>query len=605
MYHRTTIAFALSLLLGCTNESQQPDDDTDGDTDDCVDSTETLTTDTAIVALTHTEDGTLWAMGGSHGWWADSGTGWEPVDDLSGTGAWEITSEGSDIWVGGQWGVFYSDGMAWTEVPTGLPDDGSVVDIAGLGDGRVALISNEWIDDGNGAHVRLHAGNAGGITTTDLGWIADAGRAVGGDGAGRALAVGEVGGAWLLEEDTWTEVTLPVEAYWTDVIGFDGRWVLVSSDGTVLRGSPGNWETEEVAVNMPRLAGVAEDELWIAGSVSALEYETGVIWHDQGQGWSPVAGPESALYAAVAPSAGTLVVGGEGPSIGRGDADGVGVEWTASYLVGGGEAWSAPDGRVFLATFHGQFVVDDAGTWTTLGSIGDGGSDIEIDGCETTVFAMSGEGELVTWDGVTLEHYDLPVEENTQYNDLNVTPDCVPVVVGKRTGEGEVDTPVALYLSNEDWVDLPTPPGSYANHVLAISPSDLLVATNEGLYRGDGEAWSAVSGTTDDVKDLVRTSDGRIWVSIKNAGLHELVADALVPVSGSPTRVDHLLPQGDALLCMEWSNDIGTVHRWDGAWETITTTDDVSALMALEGESYLLILTWDELIRICLDNPGR
>jgi len=214
---------------------------------------------------------------------------------------------------------------------------------------------------------------------------------------------------------------------------------------------------------------------------------------------------------------------------------------------------------------------------------------------------LSGEGAFASWDGTNLEHDDLTTEVYSYFHGLGVTPDCVPVVAGTQTTEEEIDTPFVRYLADEGWLDLPTPPDRSAYRVLAMSTTDLLVVTNDGLYRGDGETWTAISGTTDDVSDMVRTSDGRTWVSTQNAGLNELVGDALVPVSGSPTRVDHLLPRGDALFAMEWTDGLGTVHRWDGAWEAIITTDDVSALMALEGDSYLLVLTWEAITRVCLD----
>jgi len=621
----------LILVVGCTehddDDTTQADDDTtaadddsvdddsadddsadddsadDDDTDDCVDSTELLPTDTAILAMTRTEDGTLWAQGDEYRWWSDRGKGWEPVDSLRGNGASEITSEGLEIWIDDLEGVFYSEGISWTEVPTGLPG-GAVRDIAGLGDGRIALLTDEELPgDGGFVDIRLLVGDEGGFVLTDLGEIQDHGRVIGGDGTGRALAAAQ-GTAWLLEGDSWTEVALPIVDYWTDVVGFDGRWVLVSIYGTVLRGSPGDWEIEQVDVYDPRLAGVTEVDLWLVGAVSNVEYETGVIWHSQGAGWSPVPGPTSALHAAVAPSAGTVVVGGAGPSIGRGDAGGVEVEWTTRHLVGEGDAWSAPDGRVFLATYYGQLEVDDGGTWTNLGTVGDGGYGFEVYGCETEVFAMSDEGAFATWDGATLEHDELATDEYTFFFGLGVTPDCVPVVAGSQSNYEEITTPIVRYLTDEGWVELPTLPDRYANNVLAMSLTDLLVSTSDGLYRGDGETWSPVSGTTDDVSDLAQTSDGRIWVSTQNAGLNELVGDALVPVSGTPSRIDHLLPHGDALFAMEWDDGLGTVHRWDGAWEAITTTDDVSALMALEGESYLLVLTWETITRVCLEDDA-
>lgn len=425
------------------------------------------------------------------------------------------------------------------------------------------------------------------------------GRVVGGDGAGAALAAGGRV-AWLLEGDTWSELTLPFEAYWVDIVGFDGHWVLVSTHGTVLRGSPDAWIVEEVEVFEPRLTGSAEDDIWVAGK--NLEHDGGVVWLYQGAGWSEVPSPEQPLEAAMASGAGEIVVGGDGPTIGRGDSNGVEVEWTNHSLDGNGAVWSAPDGKVFLVDHHGQLFVDEGGVWTTLGWVGNGGSDIEIDGCETVVFAMSGEGEVVSWDGSTLVHDELPAVESTFYSELSVTPECVPVVGGVHTGEGEVVTPVVRYLDGDSWTDLPTPPDGTVHEVLAASPSDLLVATNDGLYRGDGENWMPVSGTTDDVSDLTSTSDGRVWISTQNVGLNELVGDALVPVSGSPTRVDLLLPQEDALFAKEWSNDIATIHRWDGAWETITTSDEVGALLAFEGDTYLLVVTHDALARVCLDD---
>ena len=589
------LALAL-LLVGCP--TGVPDDDGQGDAEECFDETEQLPTDTAITGLTRSADGTLWAMGNDFRWWADSGAGWAPVDSLRGTGGSGIAAEGSTLWAVGQWGVFHSEGVVWTDESAALTDDGTPQDVAGLGDGRVAVVSSEEANGGNGVRVRLHVWDAGEFTTTDLGWITDYGRAVSGDGAGAALVAGE-SVVWLLEGDEWSELTLPVADYWVDVLGFDGYWILVSTYGTVLRGSADGWDIEEVEVYEPRLAGTATDDLWIAG-MNADTHEGGVIWRDQGAGWAEVPAPEQTLRTAVSSDAGELVVGGDGPTIGRGDGAGVDVEWTNPSLVGDGAIWSASDGKVFFVDHQGQLLVDEEGVWTTLGWVGNGGYDVDMDGCQALVFALSGEGEVVTWDGNTLESEALQPDESTFYSALSVTSECVPVVGGVETSEDEDFTPVVRYRDGNSWTDLPIPPDRSVHEVLATSPTDLVIATGQGLYRGDGATWTSVTGTTDDISDLAQTADGRVWVSTQNAGLNELVGDALVPVSGSPTRVDLLLPLGNALLAKEWSNDIATIHRWDGTWETVTTSDEVGALLALEGDDYLLVITWDSLSRVCL-----
>lgn len=86
-------------------------------------------------------------MGNAFRWWADRGTGWEAVASLRGTGGSAVSSEGANLWVAGQWGVFHGDGESWTDLSAGLPGEGTVQDIAGLGDGRVAMVSNEEVID--------------------------------------------------------------------------------------------------------------------------------------------------------------------------------------------------------------------------------------------------------------------------------------------------------------------------------------------------------------------------------------------------------------------------------------------------------------------------
>ena len=163
------------VLAGCPTDNQNDDGLGDDDADGCVDETELLPTDIAITGLTRTSDGTLWAMGNAFRWWANSGFGWEPVDSLRGTGGDAITTEGSTLWAAGQWGVFRSEGASWTDESAGLPDGGTLRDVAGLGDGRIAMVSSQEVNEGGSVRVRLYVWD--GVSSprpTSVGWTSTA-----------------------------------------------------------------------------------------------------------------------------------------------------------------------------------------------------------------------------------------------------------------------------------------------------------------------------------------------------------------------------------------------------------------------------------------------
>lgn len=586
-----------SLLVGCGNKPTDTGDT--GYTDVCRGSTESLPDDLHVVGLTATSNGTVWALGDGGGWWRDSGAGWASVGSLrdggSVNGFGSTFATGDTVWAVGQDDLSWTVGTSWAAVDLGL-DDESVQDAAGLDASTVAVVTNTFCDDCETVDVRLRVGDASGFDLTDLGWIPDAVLAVGGDGAGRALAVsGDVG--WLWDNGVWTAVTLPAVAYWTDVIGFDGQWVLAGEDGTLLRGSDGDWRAETLEVMQPRLAGTGMDDLWVLG-VDATN--TSAALHDDGTGWVVVPLPDGAWGRAVAPAVGELVTGGMGPAIARGGTSGLVQEWSTAHLIGDGAAWSAPDGTIFLAESDGFLAVDEGGAWTTVGAI-DGGQARDAAGCGDLRWALAEEGQVATWDGATLTQDAGLSEDNTWYWTIAATADCTVVAGGFHMSDDETSTAVLRALVNGAWQELPAPPGRWLNALLAASTTDLVVATSDGLYVGDGTTWSAVAGAAD-VTDLARTDDGRVWVAMDGdaRGLAELVDGALVVVDGAPDRIDTLLPHGDAVITAGWEGESTAIRRWDGTWTDLTSVDGSLGALGIEGEDTLLVLTWDMAERVCL-----
>lgn len=595
------------LALACgKDDPKHSEHETGDDTAGCVDTTEVLPADSSISALSAMKDGRLWALGNAESWWKNEGEGWSAVPELAGTGGYMLATEGELLWVASHSAVFTTRGTSWTEVGVDLEGEENIEGLAGLGDGRVAIVSEEDMnpeceeDCPTQNRIVLRVGDADGFETTDLGTIEKSVWAVGSDGEGHALAAG-YDDAWYYDGESWSELSLPVEGYWTDILGFGGEWVLLSEDGLVLRGAPDAWSQENLEVSVPRLSGDSLSNLWIVGT-DVAPWGT-FIYHDGGEGWVLVAGPDI-QYAAVLARDGEVIIGGEGPAIARGDASGVAVEWTTPQITGGGDAWSMPDGAVFLAQYNGGLAVDREGIWTTLAT--DDESDtrfVSANGCDGIAYALSESASLVAWNGEEIERDDGLYGEGTFAWDLGMTADCVPVVSSESFEEGE-NANVRLDARIDGlWVSLEAPPGGFAYALLAPSLEDMLIATDEGLYAGDGATWTAISGVPSFVGDLARTEDGRVWVATQEDGLLELVDGALVAVEGSPERIDRLLAWGNAVFATAY--DLGaheaSVHRWDGAWTELARPKDAGALLAIEGGDTLLVLEYDQLTRVCLD----
>lgn len=582
-------------LGGCGNKPIDTGDTVD--TGGCTGSTESLPDDLHVVGLTATSNGTVWALGDGGGWWRDSGAGWASVGSLrdGGNGFRSTFATGDTVWAVGQDGLSWTVGTSWTAVDLGL-DHESVQDAAGLDASTVAVVTNTFCDDCETVDVRLRIGDAAGFELTDLGWIPDSVLAVGGDGAGRALAVSG-GVAWLWDNGVWAGVTLPAVAYWTDVVGFDGQWVLVGDDGTLARGTDGAWSTETLPVTQPRLSGTGMDDLWVLGVDAAF---ASAAFHDDGTGWVAVPLPDGEWGSAVAPAVGDLVTGGVGPAIARGGTTGLVQEWSTAHLIGDGAAWSAPDGTIFLAESDGYLAVDEGGAWTTIGQI-DGGQVRDAVGCGDLRWALAEEGQVATWDGATLTPDAGLIDDNTWYWTIAATADCTVVVGGFHMSDDETSSTVLRAQVDGAWQDLPAPPGRWLNALLAGSTTELVAATSDGLYVGDGTTWTPVPGAAD-VTDLARTADGRTWVAMASdaRGLAELVDGTLLVVDGAPDRIDTLLPDGNALITAGWEGESTVIRGWDGAWRDLASVDGSLGALGIEGEDTLLVLTWDLAERVCL-----
>lgn len=602
-------SLALLLVVGAI-PAGCGDDPKVGDTegvDSCDIRTIPLPADSGIHHLFRERDGTLWAAGEAGGVLRHDGETWRRIDELSSQGYCAWTAEGDRIWAINDEELAWTTGEGWSPVPLDLEPGELLYDAQGLGDGRVVASSCAGCDEQThldlmvSSQVVLWVGDADGFEPMDLGLTHEGRAALGTDGAGHAL-VARGSAAWYWTGTEWSWSALPMEEAWRGVLYLDDRWVLMSSDGTLLSGVPDDWTIEETGVSGYWFAGTSRDALWLLGS----DPETGATTLSFGDsaGWTSVPVPEAQLYSIVADGE-TAIIGGTvypNPVIASGDPSGISVDWTATPIVGEGAAWSSPDGRVFLAQSRGTLSMYDDGQWTSLYE--DEVWLVDVVGHEGVVHALSTGGLLVTWDGEDLELDDTVAVEGDRYELVTVTDDGAPVIAGYYW-DAEVEelrTRLEVKVGGA-WTSLTPPKGNLINAVLASSLDELLVGTDLGLHLGDGERWVTLSEDVEPT-DLARTADGRVWVATLEDGLFELLGGALVAVPDAPPRVEHLLTWENVVFAQAYDHEarLDTILRWDGAWTEIASFEvELShTIMAVEGGDLLWIFEESRVNETCL-----
>lgn len=606
---------ALALGAACGGDKAAPIDEGPGDSGaGCEAASAWIPVDETVVGLLHTADGVEWAVGDAGGWWRAGEAGWEALPAMRGP-IGPATSAGERLWALGSDTVSWSEGGAWTEVSTGLEWEW-MRDIAGLSDGQVAVVSVEGCDDCETVPTHLLIGGAAGFTQTELLGLTSPPNAVGADDAGGALAAGG-DLAWRWDGASWIDEVLPVEGRWVDVLGFDGEWALLSSDGLLLVGAEGAWVEREVSgfgpVTAVALAGTSLDDLWVVGQLGDEGEAHGAVWHDEGEGFIEVSAPASPITAATATSPGALRLGLTGPEIAEGGAGGFSTTWTTPHWEANGAAVSLSDGTNLFIDTDGRLTVGNFDEWTVRG-------EMELEHPETVLalslgeaaYAVTESGAFLDWDVTTAAaaRSDLALGDE-MVEALAVTGAGEPVVGGFGfQGEGEEQVPTGMLLARAagEWTEIALPEGAGPIYAIdAPTLTELTVWDTVTLWTGDGSSWTAVE-SPGWVQDLQRGPDDRLWLALDGevAGLAELVGGVVEPVADGPGPLRWVLPVEGAVLTVAYEDGETILGRWDGAWTELDRRADYWAVTRpdaadLEGER-LLLLSDLSIERVCL--PG-
>lgn len=137
----------------------------------------------------------------------------------------------------------------------------------------------------------------------------------------------------------------------------------------------------------------------------------------------------------------------------------------------------------------------------------------------------------------------------------------------------------------------PALPGTWIRALHTARDGRLWIGTYKGLAVHDGRlirpvpAHDARRWPALDITGIAEDAQGGLWIA-SASGLFRVVDDRLVPVEGSPTRVQAPLPRPDGL----WLGGRGAVHRrlLTGRWETLplppqATDATVNHLLSAQG----------------------